>query len=82
MLLRLAKSWARLVMRDTRSLVPSALAVLNGAVAIVLHLLNLAPSELILALGVLLVFVGLHLFERAGLLNLFDEIRQSSEEQR
>lgn len=73
-----AKRWAVFVSRDTRSMAPSIVCVATGLAFILLHLFAVVSSEVLLGLGLLVVFVGLHLFERSGLLMLMDERQLSS----
>lgn len=76
MLEELARKWARLVSRGKGSPMYSVLVAFNGLVFIALYIFGIVPSEILLGLGILLLFVGFHLFERYGLLMLIDDIKR------
>ncbi len=73
MLENLAHKWAMYVRRDSRSFVPSIFLGVWGFVFMALYFTGLASSEIVLGLGLYMLFVAFHLFERVGLLLLLDE---------
>lgn len=79
MLERLARKWADHVYKDSRSLLPSIIFTFNGLLFVLLYFSGIVASEVLLALGILVSFVGFHLFERAGLLILLDSKKRSTD---
>lgn len=84
MLESLARKWALFVSRDSRSIFPTLAISATGLVFIAVYFAGFVSSEMMLGLGILVLFVGFHLFERLGLLLLLDEKEgsQSSAERR
>ncbi len=78
MLKDLARRWANHVSRGTRSLVPSMVLICNGLLFVLIYILGVR-SEVLLGLAILIIYVGFHLFERAGLLMLLDGNNSASE---
>lgn len=73
MLKSLARKWALFVSDDSRSSIHCLVVSASGLVFILVYVTGVVDSELMLGLGLLVLFTGFHLFERLGLLLLLDE---------
>jgi hypothetical protein len=74
MLEALARRWGSYVARGSRSTLPGTAVAINGLLFVLLAIF-FVRSMVLLVIGFLIVNLGLHLFERAGLLMLMDEMR-------